>query len=248
MNASPKTISSVSKRKPAPVAPPGGFSLTPSLPHSLTTAALFIGVYLACLGAPLLFAFTGLATLGEVVLAFLLPLVTVALFFYLQSLIVCYERRGTAAELARRAWRVWPKLMLVSLPLVLPAALNIYLATLNENALIIGLRWLTLFAVPPAAMHLWFAAAQKGALNAWRDVKHVLSAAYAPPAILLYALGLLLCAGVPYLLLVARVPLPNGNLLIVSFVVRLVLALVLSLTGWVAMVTALRDRWAHEAK
>lgn len=104
------------------------------------------------------------------------------------------------------------------------------------------LRFLLLgIALPLAAIHLWIAATREGLGAALKGAGRAIVRAFAPRAVLTYAVGLLIFGVIPYFLIFTRTPVNNwwidGGLL----AVRLALALVLVLFGWIITLGALSE-------
>jgi hypothetical protein len=225
------------------VSPPPSLSSSPFLllRDKRSFAALYAAL-LALLGVSWLFVTSRESTLFEVFLTFALPLVIVGLFFFWQAMCFCYEAGGAVSELLEHAWRLWPKLLAASLPLLfaggslfsLAARLSAYIS------LILGA------LLPLFTIHLWLATAQHGILGAWRNAGQVLAQTFAPRSLLTYVVGLLGFAVAPYLLAQARLPLP-GRWQIAWFVARLALALAIALFAWLATVVTLKCQHSKDA-
>ena len=201
--------------------------------------AAIYAVFLALLGLSWAFVISRESTLSEVFLTFALPLVIVSLFFFLQAMFVGYENGGSIKGLFQWAWLIWPKLLAVSLPLILLAGVLLYLASRFSQ---IGFIFLLILAfLPLPAIHFWLAAARYSVLGAWRNSGRLFALSLSPGAILVYAAGLFGVAGFPYLLTQARLPLP-GRWQIVWFVTRLALALGVAVFSWLALVQALKTK------
>ena len=222
---------------------------SPPLPHSPTpllaiwrdkpALAAIYAVFLALLGLSWVFVVSRESTLFEVFLTFALPLVIVSLFFFLQAMCVGYENGGSIMGLFQSAWLIWPKLMVVSLPLILLTGLLLFLASRFSQ---IGFIFLFLLAfLPLPAIHFWLAAARLDVLGAWRNSGQLIALSLSPGAILVYAAGLFGVAGFPYLLMQSRLPLP-GRWQIVWFVARLGLALAVAVFSWLVLIQTLKTK------
>jgi hypothetical protein len=107
---------------------------------------------------------------------------------------------------------------------------------------ITALRFLLLgIALPLAAIHLWIATAREGLGAALKGAGRAVVRAFAPRAVLTYAVGLVIFGVIPYFLIFTRTPVGNwwveGGLL----GARLVLALMFVLFGWIITLGALTE-------
>jgi hypothetical protein len=104
------------------------------------------------------------------------------------------------------------------------------------------LEYLIFFLILPlAAVHLWLATAREGLNPAFKRSARILAGAFAPQAVITYAVGFIIFAVVPYFLVVTRTPAGTAWLDAGLLVVRLLLAVAFSLIGWVATVGALGE-------
>lgn len=239
---------------------------TSRLLRNWRTLAVFLGLYAALLAVLYLFVVTREASLGQVLFTLTLATLAPGLFFLLQALGVSYtQSEGGLGALLRRALRDSWKLIVISLPLLLLAGLAIYLlGKLQAYALAAppppprpparnaapSLPWLRVtfttlrflllcIAFPLATIHLWIATAQEGLGAALQGVGPNLARAFAPRAVLAYAMGLVIFGVVPYFLLFTRTPAQNAWVEIGLLGARLALALLLALLGWVITLGAL---------
>jgi hypothetical protein len=93
--------------------------------------------------------------------------------------------------------------------------------------------------LPLAAIHLWLTTAQEGLGPAIRKLKTLLARAFAPQSILIYIVGFLVFAVIPYFLLFKTIPTKHGWLEISLLVARLAIVFALTLFGWVMTVKAI---------
>lgn len=93
--------------------------------------------------------------------------------------------------------------------------------------------------LPLLAAHLWLAAAREGLGAALRRVHGVVARAYSPRSVLIYAVGMILFALVPYFLITRGALVGSGWLAVALFSARVGLALLLMLFGWLVTMTAL---------
>jgi hypothetical protein len=98
---------------------------------------------------------------------------------------------------------------------------------------------LFLLVFPLAAIHLWIATARDGLRASVKRSARILGRAFAPQAVVAYAIGFLLFAVVPYFLVVTKTSAASAWLDITLLGLRLVLAVLFSLVGWVVTVAAL---------
>ena len=95
--------------------------------------------------------------------------------------------------------------------------------------------------LPLAAVHLWTATARDGVKEAFKNLARILARALAPQAVVTYAIGFVFFAVAPYFLIVTRTPVAGWWIDLGLFVARLLLAVVISLTGWVVTLDALGE-------
>jgi hypothetical protein len=104
------------------------------------------------------------------------------------------------------------------------------------------LEYLLFFLILPlAAIHLWIATAREGLTQTFKRSARVLAHAFAPQAVVAYAIGFAFFAVVPYFLIITRTPAGTAWLDAGLLVVRLLFAVAFSLVGWVVMVGALGE-------
>ncbi len=229
---------------------------TRGLLQSWQTPALFAGLYASLLATLYFFAATREATRWQVLLTLALATVAPVLFFVLQAMSVQYtENRAAPNILLRRSLRDFWKLLLISLPLLLLAWIiaylqNKYLMTvpgkIREDVspwplvLLTTLRCLIFGVVLPlAAIHLWIVTARDGLKAAFRSARRILVRAYAPQSVFIYTVGMVIFGIIPYLLLFTRTPASSAWIELGLFNLRLALAFVLTLLGWVITLGAL---------
>ena len=102
-------------------------------------------------------------------------------------------------------------------------------------------------ALPLATIHLWIAIAgggfrslfSFGAKSFLKRIFSALAAAFSSNSVLIYGLGLILFFVLPYVVLVPRFTLSGNKTEFVFFGLRLLLAFLFSLVGWVVTLTAL---------
>jgi hypothetical protein len=107
-------------------------------------------------------------------------------------------------------------------------------------ALLSTLRYLAFgLFLPLAAIHLWLATVQDGMGPAIKKLKTLLARTFAPQSILIYVVGFLVFAVVPYFLLFKTVSTKHAWLEIALMVARLAIVFALTLFGWVMTVKAI---------
>ena len=98
---------------------------------------------------------------------------------------------------------------------------------------------LMLLVLPLASIHLWIDAASAGLKTAVKRFPRTFVRAFAPRSVLTYAIGFVMFAIVPYFLITRRTPVTSPWLDVSLLGVRLTLAVLFSLIGWVVTVAAL---------
>lgn len=176
--------------------------------------------------------------------------------------------QGSVA-LARRALRTFWKLFIASIPLILVGVLFVYVldklqaryplpdppplpemnhpaatpppAPLSWQSLLFpSLRLLLLgIVLPLMAMHLWIFIAREGFKTTLKKLHRVLLRAFAPASIFVYTLGLVAFAFIPYFLIFKRTTVESAWLELLVFGLRLALAFVFTLWGWLITLGAL---------
>ena len=101
---------------------------------------------------------------------------------------------------------------------------------------------LFLLVLPLASIHLWIGAAREGLKNTFKRSHRVLARAFAPQSVIIYLIGFVVFAVIPYFLIVSRTPASNAWLDVGLLLARLLLAALFSLVGWVVTVGALANR------
>lgn len=119
-----------------------------------------------------------------------------------------------------------------------PAWQAVALSTLQY--LLVGL------VLPLASIHLWIEAARNGLKNAFKRFARTMAHAFAPRTVLTYAIGFVVFAVIPYLLVTKRTSVTSPWLDVSLLGTRLALAVLLSLIGWVVTVGALARLRAGE--
>ena len=111
-----------------------------------------------------------------------------------------------------------------------------------------ALRCLLLYiALPLAAIHLWIATARDGLGQAFKGIARVVIRAFAPRAVLIYAVGLVIFGVIPYFLISKRTPFGGAWVDMGLLSARLALAFVFIVFGWVMTLGALTNISAESA-
>jgi hypothetical protein len=234
---------------------------------------IMITIYLAMLGATYLFFVTREATVGQLLLSFLLAISAPVLFLIIQTMAARYsdDDNSSVWKLLGGSARDFWKLLVIALPLILLAVLAVYvLAKLEPNAPATTIReavratptprpvtpkpqpvhWQTVLittleyllfclVLPLAAIHLWIATARDGLKQTVKRSARIIGRAFAPQSVVVYAIGFVFFAVVPYFLIVTKTPVNSTWLDAGLLVARLLLAVLFSLIGWVVTVGAL---------
>lgn len=93
--------------------------------------------------------------------------------------------------------------------------------------------------LPLAAVHLWISIAREGLWTTLKKSPRLVGRAFAPESILIYAIGLIAFGLMPYFLIFTRTPVENAWAELALFGLRLALAFVFTLWGWVITLGAL---------
>ena len=93
--------------------------------------------------------------------------------------------------------------------------------------------------LPLAAIHLWIATARNGLKEAFQGYPRILGRTFSPSAVVAYAIGFVFFAVIPYFLIVTRTSANSAWLDISLLSLRLALAVLFSLAGWVITMGAL---------
>jgi hypothetical protein len=96
--------------------------------------------------------------------------------------------------------------------------------------------------LPLAAIHFWIGTARDGLKQTLKRSARILARAFAPQAVMIYAVGFIFFAVVPYFLIVTKTQASSAWIDAGLLVARLILAVLFSLIGWVVTVGALGER------
>ena len=236
---------------------------------------VFVALYLLLLVACHLFITTRVATVPQLIVTALTALAVPLLFFLLQAASVNYTRTtGSTKSLLRRAAADFPKIILVSIPLILLGIGLVYLLNklqlrfpvpppkpIVTNAievespvpfawsefLFFAIRLFLLgILLPLLAIHTWLSVARRGLMATMKNLFGVLRSTFAARSLLIYTLGLLIFAALPYFLIFTRTPVSHPWAELIIFGVRLIMVFTLTLFGWIITTGAL-DRIAYDA-
>jgi len=95
--------------------------------------------------------------------------------------------------------------------------------------------------LPLATIHLWLATAREGLLSAIRRVVALPARAFAPRSVLIYVIGFVIFAVIPYFILFRTTQTKHAWIEIALLVTRLVVVFALTLFGWTITVRALGE-------
>ncbi len=230
-----------------------------ALSHKPGTLALLFSVYLTLLLSLYLFIVTREARWWQVILTLLLGILAPVLFFLVQAMAVSSVlRQARPGAILRQSLHDSWKLAAISLPLILVAIFVFYLLSFKPasdsprvpgsppwisrwpNEALMTIQSILLYLVLPlVAVHLWIAVVRQGRKATFGRLGGILLGAFAPASILTYSLGLMLFTGPPYLLLFSRTPVSNAWLEIGLLGVRLALAFLVFVFGWLLTLQAL---------
>jgi hypothetical protein len=225
-------------------------------------------VYAALLASLYFFVAVREASLAQVSLTFALAIAAPLLFFALQSMVASQAEETSVGALLRRSLSSFWKIILISLPLIALGILIAYLLAKAQNhfgqsagdptvhpmnanlthprpidwkvALFSTIRYLSFgLVLPLAAIHLWLATVNDGLGGATRKFTSLLSRAFAPQSVLIYIVGFLIFAVVPYFLLFKTTQTKHAWLELLLLIARLASVFALTLLGWTITVRAL---------
>jgi hypothetical protein len=109
-----------------------------------------------------------------------------------------------------------------------------------KGAALSTIRYLALgLVLPLAAIHLWLATARDGLIAAIKRIGQLLARAFAPQSVLVYVVGFLIFAVVPYFLLFRTTANKHAWLELSLLGIRVAAVFALTLLGWVITVKAI---------
>ena len=214
-------------------------SATCSLFRNRRSLTLMLAAYAGLLVAIYLFVSTREATLPQLFLTFIVVIAAPALFFIWQAASVSYAHGPSRIK---QVVINGLKLIVVSLPVIAFTLLALYgLSKIDTHpTLVTTVRYLLLAVIAPLfVIQLWIASSNGGLRSLLRSGRRVLSGTFAPQSLFVYALGFLIFAIVPYLLLQKSFQLTRPWLEFSVLVVRLAASALLIFLGWVTTVGAI---------
>jgi hypothetical protein len=231
--------------------------------------AIFAALYALLLASLYAFIATREATVWQVTVTLFLLVVVPLEFFVFQSAIVNHARASRfpwsvilrdAIKLAvvtipilLFAWALWALLNKWQLrypPPQPPITLGVgHFQPIHWPSVVFATVRCILFgvALPLAAIHMWIEVTARdvrsslsgGAKGILKCLGNVFARAFAFDSVLTYALGLIIFAAIPYLLLFVPFTIKGTKTDFAVFIARLVLAFVFTLIGWTITLTAL---------
>ncbi len=236
---------------------------------NLKNLAAFTFIYALLVYACYLFFTTPEARIWQVGLTILLTLLIPILFFVLQVMSVKYANAdNNFSELLRRGFTEFWKLFLISLPFLLLFGLAIWgliklknsMTTRIENTptetaaqikaadlqlknvargfwAIHGL--LMYFILPLFSIQLWITTLRDGCAQTFKRIFSAILQAFAPRSVVTYLLGFLVFAVIPYFIITTRTPIKSPWMDLSVLGIRIALALLIALVGWIVTVGAL---------
>lgn len=229
---------------------------------------LFVALYALLLVTFYIFVSTREATVWQVLVTYALLILIPAEFFVLQAAVIDSARDlgFSWKRILRQAlkifvatipvlivgWILWWLLSKLALryppPLVFDAKPSKATPTHWPSLIFATLRFL-LFAValPLAAIHLWIEVAARdvratfagGAKPFLKRIGNALARAFASESVFTYGLGLIVFGLLPYAVLFAPLTIKGNKTDFAVFILRLLLAFVFTLVGWVVMLATL---------
>jgi hypothetical protein len=236
---------------------------------------IFFLLYAAMLAALYLFFAGRETTTAQLLLNVSLALAVPVLFFVLQTMAVRFANtQGHARTLTLGALRDFWKLLLISLPVIATVGLLVYLlaqikigpepTTVTpppprgavaraappvqwESVATASIQYLLLCLILPLSLiHLWIVTARDGLKPAIKGMVRALGRALAPSSVLIYVIGSVFFGVLPYFLLFSKTQASSTWLDIGLLSGRLLLAVLLSLVGWVITLGALTQLTPNE--
>jgi len=244
------------------------FSTIKTTLTSVGTLVVFALLYALLLGSAYFFIATREATVWQVVVTYVLLILLPAEFFIFQASIIGHALDGkfhwrtivvnafkcfvVTIPVVLLAWGIYlllNKWQLRYPPPVLVLSGPPKSQPMHWPTLIFGTLRFVIFGVvlPLAAIHLWIEVAacnlreslRSGAKTILSRLGRRFSAAFASESVLIYALGLIFFALIPYLLLFVPVTVKGNKTDFTIFMLRLWLSFVFTLIGWVVTLSTL---------
>jgi hypothetical protein len=252
-------------------------SATRALFSDWKTAIVFVALYAAFVFSLYLFFTTPEARMWQVALTFLLLLIIPILFFVLQAMGVNYTDSETKFnDLLKQAGRNFWKLLLISLPFIALIWFLVWGVNKLEFISVTGIReaamsseqtkageerikliktvattvngLLLYFILPLLSIQLWIAVLRDGFKRTLKGIGRVLLRAFAPRVVMTYLLGFLVFGVLPYFILTTRTPLKSPWMDLSVLGIRIALALLVILIGWMVTLGAMKILTAKETK
>ncbi|MCI0390343.1 MAG: hypothetical protein MOB07_16455 [Acidobacteria bacterium] len=232
-------------------------------------AALLISLllYLALVGALYLFFTIREATMWQVAVNLILPVVAVALFFLIQAMGLSYVRIGVGAGyLLKRSLKDCWKILLASLPLILLAWLIVYLFGKADQTYFIesltaeskARAWAAIAVhavqifllhvlLPLIAIHLWIATVREGVAAAFKGFGQIVARALAPRSLMIYLVICAVFGGVVYLLLFQQATFKGAWTQLWAVGIKTALTLLMAFIGWFLTLGSIAEMTARRA-
>ncbi len=239
---------------------------------------LLSALYFALLACVCVFFFEGVGTVWQRSMSALTAVAAPLLLFVLLAATAHFAlpEPKTTGALVRRSLRDFPKVLLLTLPVLglgwlfyyLLGVLQTHLPKIEDaphvivsatsesrpvplhwqEALTASL-WILLFGVvlPLLAAHLWLLATRSGLRPTIKRIHRVAARTFLPRSVLVYATGLFVFAFLTYFVLYTRTTVSNGWAELFMFGLRLALTFVLTLLGWTITLGALARTTPGEA-
>lgn len=233
------------------------------------TGLAFAILYAAFVFSVYLFFTTAEARIWQVALTFLLMFLIPVLFFVLQTLGVKYTNTDSKlSDLLAQAGREFWKLLLISLPFIALVWLLVWGVNKIEFMSVTGIReaamnseqiktgesriklintaafavngLLMYFILPLLSIQLWIAVLRDGFKQTLRRIGILLFKAFAPNLVITYLLGFLVFGILPYFIITTRTPIKSPWMDLSILGVRIALALLVVLAGWVVTLGAMK--------
>ena len=244
-------------------------SATRSLFGNWKTTIAFVLLYAAFVFSLYLFFTTPEARLWQVAFMFLLLLVIPLLFFVLQAMGLNYTNTPTKlGALVGQAAREFWKLLLISLPFIVLFSLLVWGVNKLETIGVTGIReaansseqfktgeariklinttaatvngLLLYFILPLLAIQLWISTLRDGLKATLKSLARHIFRAFAPRAVVTYLLGFIVFGILPYYIITMRTPIKSPWLDLSVLGLRIVIALLALLFGWVVTLGAMK--------
>ncbi len=204
----------------------------------------------------------------QVALTLLLMIIIPVLFFMLQAMGVKYTNAEIKlSDLLRLAGRDFWKLLLISLPFIALVWFLVWSVNKLEFMGVTGIReaaqsseqiktgeariklintvaftvnaLLLYFILPLLSIQLWIAVLRDGLKQTFKGILRVLLKAFAPRLVLTYLLGFVVFGVLPYYIITTRTPIKSPWMDLSVLGLRIGLALLVILIGWVVTLGAM---------